>query len=41
MELFSKMNTGTLRNLAAKGLLKIINIGSRRYISAESINKLI
>ena len=35
------INNGTLRNWAAKGLLKIINIGGRRYISADSINKLI
>ena len=31
----------TIRNWAAEGMLKIINIGGRRYISAESINKLI
>ena len=35
------INNGTLRNWAAEGLLKIINIGVRRYISADSINKLI
>lgn len=35
------INDGTLRNWAEKGLLKIINIGGRRYISAESVNKLI
>lgn len=36
-----QINNGTIRNWAAEGLLKIINIGGRRYISAESINKLI
>ena len=35
------INNGTIRNWAAEGLLKILNIGGRRYISAESINKLI
>ena len=35
------INKGTIRNWAAEGLLKIINIGGRRYISADSINKLI
>lgn len=35
------INNGTIRNWAVEGLLKIINIGGRRYISAESINKLI
>ena len=35
------INNGTLRNWAANGLLTIINIGGRRYISADSINKLI
>ena len=35
------INNGTIRNWAAEGLLKIINIGGRRYISADSINKLI
>ena len=36
-----QIGNGTIRNWAAEGLLKIINIGGRRYISAESINKLI
>ena len=36
-----QINKGTIRNWAAEGLLKIINIGGRRYISADSINKLI
>ena len=36
-----QINNGTIRNWAAEGLLKIINIGGRRYISAESIKKLI
>ena len=36
-----QINNGTIRNWAAEGLLKIINIGGRRYISADSINKLI
>ena len=35
------INNGTIRNWAAEGLLKILNIGGRRYISADSINKLI
>ena len=36
-----QIGNGTIRNWAAEGLLKIINIGGRRYISAESVNKLI
>ena len=36
-----QIGIGTIRNWAAEGMLKIINIGGRRYISAESINKLI
>ena len=36
-----QIGNGTIRNWAAEGMLKIINIGGRRYISAESINKLI
>lgn len=36
-----KIGNGTIRNWAAEGMLKIINIGGRRYISAESVNKLI
>ena len=36
-----QIGNGTIRNWAAEGLLKIINIGGRRYISADSINKLI
>ena len=36
-----QIGNGTIRNWAAEGMLKIINIGGRRYISAESVNKLI
>ena len=36
-----QIGNGTIRNWAEEGMLKIINIGGRRYISAESINKLI
>ena len=36
-----QIGNGTIRNWAAEGMLKIINIGGRRYISADSINKLI
>ena len=36
-----QIGNGTIRNWAAECMLKIINIGGRRYISAESVNKLI
>ena len=36
-----QIGNGTIRKWAAEGLLKIINIGGRRYVSADSINKLI
>ena len=38
---FFRINNGTIYKWAAEGLLKIINIGGKRYISADSINKLI